>query len=219
MVLTSKRENPFRQLDFSKIEDDDPSLINNYILVYKRDCPFEIRSKQKDTKEEIGSLEAMKVRIFVKKNSQDISDIKIELINDNDLFFHYIHEIDLNSFSDIKQEQDLLINFNEYPSLLMQTLNDCVNASETHIAILIIKKDKAQLNFLKSLKYKFVELMKVDFKKTSEEVAKKLLTYRFKALKTKLVLTEARIEEIKTVLKVKNPPLYMQLTKKKKDKI
>lgn len=53
-------------IDFSAIEELDPSVADGYKLVYDRECPLELRIQQTvESAQEIGTLEAIKVKILV----------------------------------------------------------------------------------------------------------------------------------------------------------
>jgi len=59
--------------------------------------------------------------------------------------------------------------------------------------------------------YKFVELLSCDFLMSTEEDVRKSIGYRFSLVKSKLAMTQARIQDISSVLKVKNPSLLAQI--------
>ena len=58
--------------DFSTIDDMDPSLSGGHKAVYEREVPFELRVQQAaDAPQEVGTLEAVKVRSFKEINGLD----------------------------------------------------------------------------------------------------------------------------------------------------
>jgi hypothetical protein len=59
--------------------------------------------------------------------------------------------------------------------------------------------------------YKFVELLSCDFLMSTEEDVRRSIAYRFNLVKSKLAMTQARIQDISSVLKVKNPSLLAQI--------
>lgn len=52
--------------------------------------------------------------------------MKIELTSENDLFFHYTHIVDEDSFRQMQESQKLMIEFNEYPNILIKMVNSCI---------------------------------------------------------------------------------------------
>jgi len=67
----------------------DPSLIDGYRVIYDREVPFELRLQDGVSKPmEVGTLEAIRVKIMIQGANDDPSAIKIELMSENDLYFH-----------------------------------------------------------------------------------------------------------------------------------
>ena len=53
-------------MDFSSIEELDPSVADGHKIIYDRECPFELRIQNNaDSAQEVGTLEAIKVKILV----------------------------------------------------------------------------------------------------------------------------------------------------------
>lgn len=53
-------------MDFSSIEELDPSVADGHKIIYDRECPFELRIQNTaDSAQEVGTLEAIKVKILV----------------------------------------------------------------------------------------------------------------------------------------------------------
>ena len=61
------------------------------------------------------------------------------------------------------------------------------------------------------MEYKFVELLSCDFEASSEEVVRQQITYRYNAVKSKLAIMQARLQDINAIVKIKNPSLLLQL--------
>ena len=52
--------------------------------------------------------------------------MRIELTSENDLFFHYTHTVDEDSFRQMQDGQKLMIEFPEYPNILIKMINSCI---------------------------------------------------------------------------------------------
>lgn len=52
--------------------------------------------------------------------------IRVELSSESDLFFHYMHVIDESGFHLVQEQQKLVIDFREYPSVLISMLNNTI---------------------------------------------------------------------------------------------
>ncbi len=75
------------------------------------------------------------------------------------------------------------------------------------------KDGKARLDFIQNMEYKFIELLSCDLAVSPEEVVRQHITYRYNSVKSKLALMQARLQDINTLVKIKNPSLLLQLQK------
>lgn len=76
--------------------------------------------------QEVGTMEAVRAKVLVKSEGSEIRDIKVELTSENDLFLHYVHIVDESSFSGIQEDQKLMIEFQDYASVLVRMLNSAI---------------------------------------------------------------------------------------------
>ena len=107
-----------------------------------------------------------------------------------------------------------MIEFGEYTSILVKMLNNCVKEPHSFLAVFIMQKDgKARLDFIQNMEYKFVELLSCDFTASPEENVRQHITYRYNAVKAKLALMQARLQDVNSLVKIKNPSLLLQLQK------
>lgn len=145
------------QLDFVSIDGMDPTLANGMKVYYEREVPFELRSQDSgdDDPQEVGALEAIKVRIVVSSDMETgvsgsaAPGVVVELSSESNLFFHYTHEMDSVRFSDVAQTQKLMVDYGEYPNVLLRMLNHCIKEPHTHLAVFVMKNDgKARLDFI-----------------------------------------------------------------------
>ena len=75
------------------------------------------------------------------------------------------------------------------------------------------KDGKARLDFIQNMEYKFIELLSCAFVASPEETVRQHITYRYNSVKSKLALMQARLQDINTLVKIKNPSLLLQLQK------
>jgi len=140
--------------------------------------------------------------------------VKLELTSENDLFFHYTHVIDEAGFKEMHEVQKLMIEFGDYPGVLIKMLNSCVKEPHSFMAVFLMQKDgKSKLDFIQNIEYKFIELLSCDFTSSAEEIVRQHITYRYNAVKSKVALMQARLQDINSLVKVKNPSLLLQLQK------
>lgn len=201
--------------DFAAIDEMDPSLADGHRIVYDREVPFELRIQDNDTgPQEVGTLEAIKVKILVLGDYQNPEQIRVELSSENDMFFHYTHNIDEGSFAKVQESQKLMIEYPDYPNILIKMLNSCIKEPHAFLAVFIMQRDgSARLDFIQNMEYKFVELLSCDFDASTEETIRQQITFRYNAVKSKLAIMQARLQDINAIVKIKNPSLLLQLQK------
>ena len=88
--------------DMGAVDEMDPSLAEGHRIIYDREVPFELRIQESgQAPQEVGTLEAIKVKVLTLGEDSNPSHIKIELTSENDLFFYYVHAIDTEIFADM----------------------------------------------------------------------------------------------------------------------
>ena len=215
----SKEEKEYHSIlnsfDFTHIDELDPSLTDGFKLIYDREVPFELRIQENnEVPQEVGTLEAIRVKLLQQIESNAQTGIKIELTSESDLFFHYTHRVDESSYKLIQETQKLMIEFKDYQGILIKMLNSCIKEPNSFIAVFIMNKDgKGKLDFIQNMEYKFIELLTVNFDCSNEEIVKQHITYRYNALKSKLSILQGRLQDINSIIKIKNPSLLLQIQK------
>jgi len=100
----------------------------------------------------------------------------------------------------------------EYPNVLIKMLNNCIKEPHSHLAVFIMQHDgQARLEFIQNLSYKFVELLTCNFGRSPDELVRQQITYRYNALKSRLAIMQARLQDVNQLVKVKNPSLLLKL--------
>jgi hypothetical protein len=91
--------------DFTAIDEMDPSLAEGHGVLYDREAPFELRIQDPNSgPQEVGTLEAIRVKVLVMNDENNhINNVRVELTSENDLFFHYTHQIDEDSFRNMQE--------------------------------------------------------------------------------------------------------------------
>ena len=200
--------------DFSKIDSQDPLLKEGYKLVFQKEIPMDIKIQTKKENKEISSFEAITFKVFkIQSSSNSIpTHIKIELSSENDLFFNFTSIIDEEIFKVIKEKQNLTIDYKDFLETIEELCENCLNDAEIYIAIFLMKKDgSASLNIIKELDVKYIELLKLEFVNSPDEVIKKQMLYRFAALKSKLDYYKNCLEITGDIILEKNPSIISQM--------
>ncbi len=64
-----------------------------------------------------------------------------------------------------------------------------------------------------NLEYKFVELLSVSFLRSSEAITREHISFRYQSSRARLALVQARLNDVVTLVKVKNPSLLLSLSR------
>jgi len=88
-----KNENFLSNLDFTQIEENDPSLSEGHKLLFDREVPFELRVGDETTgPQEVAYFESIRAKVLIAGEEANPNQIRVELSCENDLFFHFTHE-------------------------------------------------------------------------------------------------------------------------------
>jgi|Transcript_30457 hypothetical protein len=200
--------------DFSSLEDLDPSLSGGYRIVYDREIPLEVRYERSDEELRHGSIETIKMKILIQGIEEDPTSIRLEISSEADLFFHYCHALEQNGYRKVQESQKLIVDFGGYPEILVRMLNACVREPHAHTAVFTMYSESdARLDFIQNMEYKFVELMSCNFSQSSQETIQHHITYRYNSIKQRLNIMQAKLSDINSLVKTKNPSLLLQLQK------
>jgi hypothetical protein len=200
--------------DFSMMEEMDPSLSDGYRVLYDREVPLEICHQHNNESVRNGTVETLKIKLLILGPEESPSSVKVELSSEADLFFHYMHCIEETGYKKIQEHQKLMVEFSDYPSILMRMLNASIR--EPHIyngVFTMYTENDARLDFIQNMEYKFVELMSCSFSRSSDEVVQNQITYRYNSMKQRMTVMQTRLMDINTLVKTKNPSLLLQLQK------
>ncbi|KAF8822013.1 hypothetical protein IE077_001230 [Cardiosporidium cionae] len=206
-------------LDLSSIDKMDPLLENGHAIIYDKEIPFELRYQDSQRgPQEIGTVELCRVKIGLLVDEDMPTDICMEFSCENDLFFNYNYRANEVSFKTMQESQKLMIDFADYPNVLMKMLNSCVKEPQSFLAIFIIQPDTiGKLDFVQNMEYKYIELLSLECLQASGEETRRSIAFRYNVLKSKAALLQARLHDIATVVKIKNPALFLLLQKSAKN--
>ena len=205
----------FEDFNNEDIDFKDPSLDDQLVKIYEEEVPFEIRTEDENLSENEKSIfQNLLCKIFSTDESIEQINVKIEIANDKDLFFYYSCEIDSTLFDEIKENQKLTCNFNDFPELLIKYFDFCIKDQKSYLAVMNIKSDKkAVMELLENLEYKFVELININFVPASDDLIREQISYRYNSMRATHEITQSRIEIINGVLKDHDPQLINEVRK------
>jgi len=110
----------------------------------------------------------------------------------------------------MQERQKLMIEFTEYPNVLIKMLNSCIKEPHCFLAVFIMDDDgSARLDFIQNMEYKFIELLSAQFQASSEETIRQSITFRYNSTKSKVAMMEGRLRDVNNLVKLKNPSLLL----------
>lgn len=131
--------------------------------------------------------------------------IRVELSSESNLFFHFVHDLDADSYAELQESQKLMVEFAEYPTVLLRMLNSCIKEPHTHLAVFNVEAEEggSRLDFICNMEYKFVELLSLNFEESSEDLVRQHVTFRYNAVKSRLAMMQARLADVNAIVRVK----------------
>eukprot|EP01138_Halocafeteria_seosinensis_P001814 gb/GECG01001857.1/.p1 GENE.gb/GECG01001857.1/~~gb/GECG01001857.1/.p1 ORF type:complete len:322 (+),score=40.00 gb/GECG01001857.1/:1-966(+) len=192
----------------------DPILRGGYKVVYDREVPVEVRIQEgEEAPQEVGTLEALRAKVLCKPDGRgSINTVRVQLSSETDLFFHYLHECTPKDFQEIRDEQELMVEFDDYPGVLAKSLADSVREPHSFLAVFVMDREgHARLDFIQNLEYKFIELLSINFERSSDEMIREHIIYKHNALKSRLTMVENQFQEVMQAIRSKHPSLLQSL--------
>jgi hypothetical protein len=105
-----------------------------------------------------------------------------------------------------------MVEFGEYASVLTRMLDTCIGQPHSHLAVFVMQRGgRGHLDFIQNMEYKFVELLSLSFVASEDEDVRQSISFRYNAVKSRLALMQARLQDINALVKIKNPSLLLQL--------
>ena len=200
--------------NLSGLEAKDPSLEGGFTLIYDKEVPLDLKLEESEGPKDIATFEPIKCKLLSDSTSKDAvpTKVKLELSWESDLLFHYTNIVDEQTFLEIKKKQNLNIDFPQYCDLVVKILDNCQNSPDTFIGVLTIHKDGvSKLQFVKNSDFKFLELLMLEFKNSSDELIQKHMIYRFAYLKAKLEYEKKAIKAAGDVILECNPDIMQPI--------
>lgn len=208
-------EDAITKPDLSNIESKDPSLTDGFKIIYNKEVPLDVKLETKEGPKDLASFEPLRCKLLSDAESKEATPgrVKVELSWESDLLFHYTSIVDETTFLDMKKKQNLNIEFPEFCNLVEKICEDCIKNPDIFIGVFTINKDdgNAKLQFVKGSDFKFLELLLIEFKKSSDEIIQKDMLYRFAYLKSKLEYNKKVIKIAGDVILECNPDVIQPI--------
>lgn len=194
----------------------DPSQTKGFALKFQVQIPVELRVME--TADQLGTIENIDFKLFVKGPKANPSEIKVELTSEVDLFFHYTHIRNVENFRDVQEKHKLLIKLNDYPGLLEKLLNSVIITPAKYLAVFYMNREGgARFDVIQNISYKFLELVSCDFYISHDSLVRKSVIYRFTTQKNLMNEVEQQILAFQELLKHRAPGVLLALKKQIKN--
>ncbi|OHT00903.1 hypothetical protein TRFO_32285 [Tritrichomonas foetus] len=184
---------------------------NGFSCIFNKELNLEFRNFE--TQESTSRI--VNFRILVKIGSS-LEQIRFEVMDDADLYYFFEAIFDQELFNEMREKDQLTIDFSEFPLEVINLLQDCQkNDSETQITF-VEENDEAKsatMEFLQILELKAVEIFKIRFIPSDPLFVQDQVQYRFDQINKQLAYKKAYLTEFDKQIQSKNPILYKALTK------
>ena len=148
---------------------------------------------------------------------------RVEVSSDSDLFFFFVHQVDPQSFHEVKEAQALNGDFKDYPSIIIKTANKCEKTDQyiesrplifRNVLVFTIRNDgSGVLSMIQISEYKNLELLAIECAPGTEELVRQHITFRYGSMKSKISMMEGRLQDIAELVRMKNPSLLLHIQK------
>jgi len=207
IVSNSNNNNEADDDDDDVFDDDslDPSLSDGWRGIQSGRIQLEVRAID-DAEQTVGNLVTLHYKLLVLyKEDGSIERVGVELNDEDDLYFLLSHSLDVQGFNVIQARQKLMVEFSDYPSILIKNFHKCVKEPYSCMAVLYIRQGgNARLDFIQNLEFKFVELLSIDFTQAAPETVKMHIMFRYFHIKRKYERLKKRMSEMNHLVRTKN---------------
>ncbi|KAM3144883.1 hypothetical protein pb186bvf_002899 [Paramecium bursaria] len=210
-----QREEQLIGMDFTHIDNLDPCLEGGYHILYNQELPFLVRFvDDQEHQDDKNTVEVIRVRIMILGSPKDITQITLELSSENDLFFYYFHTVDRENFQNVKNQQQLSVEFQNYPDVCIKTFKRCQNEQQQFAPVLtLMSNSRGKVQILQTLEYKELELISFDMIAGDDEIIRQHVTFKYGSIKSKHQIINGKIKDVFELVKMKNPQLLLHLQK------
>lgn len=186
----------------------DPSLCDGAEIAFDNEIPLTIRV---DKEEEV---KIVRFKIVVVKNKDDeLTQVNIEIMCDSDLFLFFESKFTEDVFEKVKKDQELTIEFQEFAQMVIESLTQNAVSPDKFVLLFTESEsgDKGVLEFKQTLKFKAVQIFALEFTPVSNEYLKEQIQYRFNFAKAALKSARTDLNDLYSMLKIKNPNVLKQM--------
>jgi hypothetical protein len=201
-------------------EPVDPSLKFGHIQVLFQRIPMELRVQEEGQPSQVGKMVEVDCKLLVQYHSKSLSEVRLELTSEADLFFNYSHVLNPDNFRSTQQDHKLLVNLADYPEMLQRLLVSCADRPQEFISIFTMRRNGwARLDFIQNLKCKFLELLTCDFIISKQDEIRENVHFRYEHAKWELEMEARNMKDVVLFVKHNCPSVLKKVFPKKRGKV
>lgn len=163
-------------------------------------------------------LQMIILKAFITENEGAIENVKLQIFSDRDLYFLYFSDFTSEVFESLKESQSLdeSLDFEHFPSMIHEIIAKVAEDKEYIAKFEFVNgEEKGKLTLSQKLKFKEVEILNLIFEKAKDEEIANQIQERYDAVRNELKAAKAELNDLYTMLKIKNPNVLKQMRHKK----
>jgi hypothetical protein len=149
------------------------------------------------------------LRVTVFLQGTPVEKVRIELSSDADLFFFFESEYSEANYGELRDAQELTIDFAQFAPTLVEILNSS-KKPEAGFTFAFREDPSPSLSIQQALKFKTVKVFNLAFTGGSDEAVKERIQTRYNEARAEVAAIRADLDGIYSMLKIKNPSILKQ---------
>lgn len=192
------------------------SNMNDAELSFEIEFPLSFPNLDNQNDQE-NLIQMIILKAFITENESTIENVRLQMFSDNDLYFLYVSDYASEAFESLKESQSLddTLDFEHFPSMIHEIIGKVAEGKEFMAKFVFDGEEKGKLIFSQKLKFKEVEILNLDFEKAKDEEIQNQIQERYDSVRNELKAARAELNDLYTMLKIKNPNVLKQMRHKK----
>ena len=197
-------------MDTEKARVLDPHEEEGLKLIYSEI----IKTFYQTPKSEKVSKREVRLQIYTKQTGEHLEKFQLEIVDDADIFFHYLFKLDEDRYQDYQEEKELGddVEFNKFLDLTSKYIEGSQKDTENYRILFSIQEEgPAHLILSKKLKLKFADVFNFDMEVVPRSTTRRCVQARFNQMRKDLINTESTLLNQRLNVKERSPALARSL--------
>lgn len=127
------------------------------------------------------SQETMHLKVLVLGDEAEPGNVRFEITSMDDIFFHYVANVNEDGFNTIREEQQLSIEFTEFMVIINKLLEQIKKQEIIATLVLDNYRETATLAFQEDSEFKVIDLLCLNFQESNVDDIKNAISFRINA--------------------------------------